>query len=124
MSDTDRFVSLLAEFGRVGLHSHETRRRGISGNPSQRAKDAVSAGTPIRKRRENVGRRPGCRFWLEEFAPVESDRVVPNKSSDAPASHEQEAPDAASVGRTSLPAGGALFDMPEPTTSAVTGRVT
>jgi hypothetical protein len=130
VSDTDRLIALLQDRRQIGLHTHEARKLGISGNPSQRAKDAVTAGTPLRKRRENVGRRQGMRLWLEEHAPIESDRVTPNRESSDPSSSaarngtETAGPDPAVVAdRSPAPVGDTLFEVPaERPISAVTGR--
>jgi len=65
MSDRLRFLRALEEAGRAGLHSHDVRRRGISGHPSERARELEAQGVKIRRERENVGRRPGVRFFLE-----------------------------------------------------------
>ena len=70
MSDRDRLLTLLEEAGPFGIHSHEIRRRAISGHPSQRAKELEEQGYPIRREREFVGNRPGVRFFLEESAGV------------------------------------------------------
>lgn len=129
MSDTDRFVAFLAERRAEGLHSGEIRRLGISGNPSQRAKDAVDQGTGIFKARENVGRRQGVRFWLAQYAPDFAVPVAPNRPSE-PSSATNEGTDAeaappdASDAPTapSLPSSGQLFEMPDRPTSAITGR--
>jgi hypothetical protein len=93
MSDRDRLLTLLEEAGPAGIHSHEIRRRGISGHPSQRAKELEEQGYPIRREREFVGNRPGVRFFLEESAGDGAGSVtgrqpasaVPGGSSEEPA---------------------------------------
>jgi hypothetical protein len=84
MSDTDRLRILLGAAGTLGVHSHEIRREGISGNPSQRAKDLVTRGIEVSKRRENVGRRQGIRYWLAEHAPPDAQDVRPNNKHEPP----------------------------------------
>lgn len=134
MSDTARFTAFLAERRYEGLHSGEVRRLGISGNPSQRAKDAVTKGTGVFKAAERNGRRPGTRFWLSAYAPDFAVPVQPNRSSD-PSSHTSErgkeaevSPDVSDAAAVDpLPPGGGdsstLFELPAPgPESAITGR--
>lgn len=64
MTDCERFLAALREAGPQGLHSHDARRQGLSGNPSQRAADLEAKGYAIRRQRENRGKRPGVRFFL------------------------------------------------------------
>lgn len=120
MSDTERFLALLAERGGAGLHSHETRRLGVSGNPSQRAKDAASAGTPVFKARESVGHRQGVRFWLGQYAPDFAVPVRPNNVSE-PAGPLSGEPARAGGADPDAP-GETLFDVPDESVSAVTGQ--
>lgn len=143
MSDLDRFLAFLAERRYEGLHSHETRKLGISANPSQRSREAVAQGTGIFKARENVGRRPGTRFWLARYAPDFAVPVAADNRSSGPAgapgteanilsSNDDEASDAVSVG--SLPGAGgesstdplgtaSLFELPpERPRSAITDK--
>jgi hypothetical protein len=65
-SDASRVLHLLERAGRAGVHSHELRRAGISGNPSQRIIDLQELGYEITSEREHVGRRPGARYKLVE----------------------------------------------------------
>lgn len=83
LTDARRMWVLLRDAGRQGVHSHDLRRMGVSGNPSQRAKDIASHGVELAVRRENVGRRPGARYWLAEFAPSDAERVRPNRDADS-----------------------------------------
>ncbi len=78
LTDSRRMWVMLRDAGRAGVHSHELRRVGISGNPSQRAKDIVTYGVDLATRREAVGRRPGARYWLAEHAPQDAHPVRPN----------------------------------------------
>lgn len=84
LTDARRMYVLLRDAGAEGVHSHDLRRQGVSGNPSQRAKDIVSKGVAVSVRRENVGRRPGARYWLAEHAPQDANAVLPNRAA-APA---------------------------------------
>lgn len=70
MTDCDRMLDELAKAGPAGVHSHDLRRMGISGNPSQRAADLEAKGHKLRRVRENRGKRPGVRYFLV------SDRLV------------------------------------------------
>lgn len=63
-TDTDKLVELLLQ-NPSGVHTHDLRRRGISGNPSQRATDAEEKyGIKIERTRESRNGRPGSRFTL------------------------------------------------------------
>jgi hypothetical protein len=64
VTDADRLLSLLLERPAYGMHSHDIRRYGISGNPSQRIKDLEARGYSFSKERENRGKRPGTRYKL------------------------------------------------------------
>lgn len=64
-TDTERVLEALRAAGGRGLHSHDIRRRGLSGNPSQRMSDLQDLGYVIEAQRENVGRRPGTRYFLK-----------------------------------------------------------
>ena len=64
-TDRQRMLELLREAGDRGVHTHDLRRLGVSGNPSQRATDLEQLdGCMIRRVRERRGRRPGSRFFL------------------------------------------------------------
>ena len=78
LTDARRFYVLMRDAGATGVHSHDIRRLGCSGNPSQRAKDIVDHGVDVSTRREAVGRRPGSRYWLAEHAPDDAVAVRPN----------------------------------------------
>ena len=63
-TDTDKLVELLLQ-NPNGVHTHDLRRMGISGNPSQRATDAEEKyGIKIDRVRESRNGRPGSRFTL------------------------------------------------------------
>jgi hypothetical protein len=64
MSDTQRLYELLQAHPE-GVHTHDLRRRGISGNPSQRASDAEELyGVQIERITEFRNGRNGKRFKL------------------------------------------------------------
>lgn len=63
-TDGERLLIALRARGATGIHSHEIRKLGISGNPSQRAAELEAAGYEIRHEREHKGRRPGVRYTL------------------------------------------------------------
>lgn len=78
VNDTRILHRLLVEREDAGVHTHEARGRGISGNPSQRAKDLATQGIEVRKRREYHSGRNGSRFWLAKWAPADAVPVRPN----------------------------------------------
>lgn len=82
LTDAEAVLRALNLRGRQGLHSHECAHGSFSHNASQRAKDLVSAGHALSKRRENKGRRQGVRLWLTEFAPADAVPVQPNYGSE------------------------------------------
>lgn len=115
MTDTDRMIALLRERGARGAHTSELRRLGISGNPSQRRKDAIAQGYEISSERESfIGaggkRRPGARFVLQrERAPgLGAGAACNGCPADAPIGNGNT--EQASV----EPEGASLFDPPEP----------
>lgn len=135
ISDSQRLLRMLTEAREEGVHSHTIRRSGISGNPSQRAKDLVTQGVHVFTARENRGRRPGSRYWTEPFAPdfavavkgnrAESSEPTSTRGTDSTEAglSSDAASEAASAAQGSADAGGQLFDLPEPgPESAVTGR--
>jgi hypothetical protein len=83
LNDTRLMWKLMNEAGTAGKHSHDLRREGVTGNPSQRAKDITSKGFPVYTVAERRGRRPGSRYWLEEYAPDHAHPVLPNGGSGA-----------------------------------------
>lgn len=78
LNDTRLFYALIRESGHAGFHSHEARRRGVTGNPSQRAKDIVSKGFPLWTARDSRGGRPGSLYWLDGNQPEHAIPVRPN----------------------------------------------
>jgi hypothetical protein len=80
LTDARRMWKLMNDAGVTGMHSHDLRVQGISGNPSQRAKDIVSKGQPVFTAREARNGRPGSRYWLQPYAPDFAVPVAPNGS--------------------------------------------
>ena len=78
LTDSQRMWQLLNRSQGRGMHSHELRAAGISGNPSQRAKDITSKGQQVWKLREPRNGRPGVRFFLDGWQPDEAFPVLPN----------------------------------------------
>ncbi len=78
----------------AGVHSLTIRQTGTSGNPSERLREIAAQGVDVRKRRENIGRRPGIRAWLGEYAPNDAVRIEPNGS--GPAAGEATPPSSGS----------------------------
>lgn len=70
MSDRDRFLAALEEAGPAGLHSHDARRQGLTGHPSERAAELERMGYSIRREKAFVKNRPGVWFILESTAGV------------------------------------------------------
>lgn len=67
MSDTDRMYRLLRERGARGVHTHELRTMGYSGNPSQRAADIEAKyGVTVERERERRNDRNGSRYRLQD----------------------------------------------------------
>jgi hypothetical protein len=83
LTDAQRLWVLLRRAGSEGVHSHDIRAEGISGNPSQRAKDVTSKGQQVFTAREPRGKRPGSRYWLAADAPDFAVPVAPNAGTDA-----------------------------------------
>jgi hypothetical protein len=90
---------LLRDAGESGCHSHDLRAQGISGNPSQRAKDIVSYGQAVWTAREARNGRPGSRYWLAAHAPDWAVPVRPNE----PSSHSSPSDSNAAASATSSP---------------------
>lgn len=65
MSDRERFLEAVKLAGKHGLHSHTVRRKGISGHPSERARELEAEGVAIRREREFIDGRNGVRFFYE-----------------------------------------------------------
>lgn len=78
LTDARKMYVLLREAGPTGVHSHDLRSSGTTGQPSQRAKDIASNGVPLATKREARGKRPGSRYWLAHFAPPDATPVQPN----------------------------------------------
>lgn len=65
MSDTDRVYRLLRERGARGVHTHELRTMGYSGNPSQRAADIEAKyGVEVQRERKSRNGRPGSVYRI------------------------------------------------------------
>lgn len=64
MSDKLRMLALLEEAGSRGIHTHDVRKLGVSGNPSERRRELLEDGYGIKVVRENRGKRPGARYIL------------------------------------------------------------
>lgn len=79
LTDAQRFYVMLRDAGPSGVHSHRVRHMGLSGNPSQRAKDIASHGVEVWTARENRGKRPGSRYWLGGSHPDWAVLVKPNR---------------------------------------------
>jgi len=63
-TDCERVLAVLRARGKSGIHSHEIRKLGLSGNPSQRVRELEAQGFEISHEREHKGRRPGIRYRL------------------------------------------------------------
>jgi hypothetical protein len=63
-TDCEKVLTALRARGKAGIHSHEIRRLGFSGNPSQRVTELEEQGFEISHVREHKGRRPGIRYLL------------------------------------------------------------
>lgn len=77
LSDARRFWKLAAT--PAGIHSHDARRAGVSGNPSQRAKDCADH-TPMWKIRAPRNGRAGVRYFADGYQPSDAEPVKPNRS--------------------------------------------
>lgn len=77
LNDTRLFWKLAAR--PEGVHSHEARRLGVSGNPSQRAKDCADR-VPMWKVRAPRNGRNGTRYFADGRQPSDATRVKPNRS--------------------------------------------
>lgn len=76
LNDTRRFWKLAAN--PAGIHSHDARRAGVSGNPSQRAKDCADH-TPMWKKRAPRNGRAGVRYFADGYQPSDAEPVKPNR---------------------------------------------
>lgn len=81
LNDTRRFYALVRDSGTDGFHSHDARRQGVSGNPSQRAKDIVTKGFAMWTARDSRNGRPGSLYWLDGNQPDHAVPVRPNHAS-------------------------------------------
>lgn len=63
-SDRSRVLSALQAAASHGLHSHDIRRRGLTGHPSERVAELERMGYSIRRVREYRRGRNGTRFYL------------------------------------------------------------
>ena len=77
LTDSRRMWKLAAERGRAGLHSHDARRLGITGNPSQRAKD-IADRVPFWTKRQARNGRPGSLYFTDGNQPSDALPVKPN----------------------------------------------
>ena len=75
LTDARRMWKLAARPG--GVHSHDARRLGITGNPSQRAKD-IADHVALCTTRESRNGRPGSRYFADSFQPDDAVAVRPN----------------------------------------------
>ena len=64
MSDRQKFLAALRLAGSRGLHSHEVRRQGLSGHPSERARELEHQDYEIHRETEYINGRNGVRFYL------------------------------------------------------------
>lgn len=78
LTDSRRMWRLAAERGRAGLHSHDARKLGLTGNPSQRAKD-IADHVAFWTKRESRNGRPGSRYWTDGTQPPDAIPVKPNR---------------------------------------------
>jgi hypothetical protein len=92
LTDARRMWKLMNDAGVTGMHSHDLRVQGISGNPSQRAKDIVSKGQPVFTAREARNGRPGSRYWLQPYAPDWSVAVKGNHGVESGSGDSSPAP--------------------------------
>lgn len=90
LTDARRMWKLADERGREGLHSHDARRLGISGNPSQRAKD-IADHVAFWTIRESRNGRPGSRYFTDGNQPTDATAVRPNRA-DAELGGEGDSP--------------------------------
>jgi hypothetical protein len=72
VTDCDRLLAALKAAGPRGLHSHDIRRQGLSGNPSQRVTELQARGFAVSSTRENRGKRPGARYIYNGTAGVDA----------------------------------------------------
>ncbi len=74
----------LVAAGPQGIHTHDMRAAFIA-NPSERARQVVSQGTPLATASEPRNGANGSRFWLAEHAPSTAHPVTPSdKTSSTP----------------------------------------
>lgn len=101
LTDARRMWVAMRDAGHAGLHSHDVRSLGISGNPSSRAKDIVSKGVAVYTARENRGRRPGSRYWIDPYAPDYAVPVRPNHDVEGDGAHPSPVASGAADGQAS-----------------------
>lgn len=70
MTDRIRLLQALRDAGSTGVHSHDLRRAGISGNPSQRIRELRLEGHVIEGEPERRNGRPGKRWTLTHDAAI------------------------------------------------------
>lgn len=103
MTDRDRVLARLREAGSRGVHSHDLRREGYTGNPSQRCNELADEGHTIRRVREARNGRPGVRFILDAGVPLTPERSVKPVPSERESQHSSHPAEATSSGHL-LPA--------------------
>jgi len=94
VSDRDRILAALRNAGTQGMHSHDLRKLGYSGNPSQRVAELRDDGHRITGELERRNKRHGIRWWLIEEARV-GNGAAPDSSS--PVKSAASAPGSSSV---------------------------
>jgi hypothetical protein len=112
VTDRDRLLALLRARGDRGVTTFEIRRRGISGNPSQRKADLEELGYLITVKPYSEGKRHGCRYTLVSDpvgvgADGQSDGVSPAMPSEASPTVSPDPSESVKTGT------GSLFDLDE-----------
>lgn len=122
LTDRDRVLAALRAAGPQGLHSHDVRRRGLSGHPSERAKELEERGYTIRREREYRDGRNGTRFYLlsEPTVGLGGGSVEASMSCASAAGHSPQPGGADARPNTGTPPskGSGRSDKPEPVPSA------
>lgn len=76
LTDREAVLHALRKAGDAGVHSHDLRRGGYSGNVSERVRELRRHGYELRVEREHRGRRQGVRITLtgDGPAPIDAQR--------------------------------------------------